>query len=181
MNVEQYKMVKAFAGEYGILTGLAWCITFLVIVSGMTTMNALLMMMGMAMMCALIAVPMYFAARLRSHLDADEQLSTGASWIFALMMLFNANLVTAVVEFCYFNFIDKGRLVETFRVTMSSPEAAATYRQMGMGDTLQTLQQTVDVLASLTPLDMAVNLFFNNILTVLILAIPVAYIARRKK
>lgn len=180
MNIEHMTMARAFAGEYGLILGLAWSVTFVVIVQGMSGMSFLLMMLGFIMFISLIAIPFYFAWRFRNHFEPNEHISGTAAWMFAIMMLFDACLVTAIAEFCYFQFIDGGALMSTMRDIYTSPEVSQQFKMMGMANMQDTAIQSIDTLAMLSPFELTFSIFTNNIFTALILSIPTAIIARKK-
>ena len=181
MNIEHMTMARAFAGEYGLFLGLAWSLTFVIIVQGMSGMNILLMMLGFVMLISLIALPFYFAWRFRNHFEPEEQISRTTTWMFAIMMLFDACLVTGIAEYCYFQFIDGGRLMSTMRDIYSSPEITQQFKMMGAAKMQETAIQSIDTLAMLSPFELAFSMFTNNMFTALILSIPTAFIARRNK
>ena len=172
-------MARSFAGEYGLFLGIAWSLTFLAIVHGMSSMNGLLMMLGFVMYVSLIALPIYFGWRFTTHLEPGERLLGMPSWTFALMMLFDACLITAVVEFCYFQYVDGGTLLSTIREAYTSPEMTQQFKLMGMKDMQDMAVRSIDSLAMLSPFDLTFSLFTNNMLAALILSVPTSYIARR--
>lgn len=51
---------------------------------------------------------------------------------------------------------------------------------MGASDILNQSKIQLKVMASLSPLDMALNLFANNILISIVFSFPVAFVAHRK-
>ena len=181
MNIEHMSMARAFAGEYGLFLGLAWSLTFIVIVQGMSNMNVLMMMLGFVLFLSLIALPFYFAWRFKKHFEKDEQITRTTAWMFAILMLFDACLVTAIIEFCYLQFIDKGAFLTTMLDVYSSPQMTQQFKMMGMEQMQDTAIQSINLLADSSPFELAFSMFANNMLTALLLSIPTALIVQRNK
>jgi hypothetical protein len=63
---------------------------------------------------------------------------------------------------------------------LSSPETEAQYKTIGASDILEQSKTALTELANLSPLDLTLNLFANNLFIALLLSIPVAMVAHRK-
>lgn len=180
MDIELFKTTRDFAIEYGTVLGLIWLATFASFIGGMTGGNVLMMMMSMGFMGITMLMPLYLAWRYKQHLKSGDRVSMGMAWIFASLMFFYACVITGVGEFIYFQYMDQGRTLDLFMRLLSSPETEAQYEMMGASDFLAKSRMELQELANLTPLDITLNLFVNNIFFSLLYSLPVAAVAHRK-
>lgn len=171
---------RAYAMEYGTFLGVAWIAVFALYVYGILGTDALLMLFACIGFCTLPFVAFYFAWRYKQHLEPEERLPFFGAWIFVVTMFVYSCLITGAAEYFYFAYMDEGALVECFRSIVEDREVIGLYEQMGMADTWQMLKSSVDDMAGLSPLDVTLMLFNQNIFVSLILSIPAAFIASMK-
>ena len=173
------RLYSSYATEYGTFVGMAWVLVFALYVCGMRSMNPLTLFVAMMLFISLPAVPMYFANRLKQQMGSDTVIGYGRAYWFAAMMFMYACLLSGGCEYVYFRYMDHGALVQAFRDLLTDPNATQTYIQMGMGDTLKMMEETVDALALLSPLELTLTIFNQNIFISLVLAFFVALFAKR--
>ena len=179
-DFELYKISRDFSLEYGTILGIIWFITFFTCVNGLVGGNVLLMLIGMSFMGITALMPIYLAWRYKQHLKAGERVPMSIAWLFVALMFFYAAVLTGVGEYLYFQYYDKGRVVEFFMRFLASPETEAQYKTIGASDFLQQSREGLAELASLSPLDLTLNLFANNLFFSLLYSFPVALVAHRK-
>ena len=180
MNIEHYKMAQSFAVEYGTILGILWLITFALVIGGLVTGNLISSLAGLAAFGIACIMPFYLAWRFKQHLDEGERVSTFIAWTFTFLMFTYASIMAGVGHLVYFTYIDQGQLMNTFHQTLFSPEAEAQYRAIGATDMLQTARQQFDLIQGLTPFEITLALFENNIFLALLLTIPATFVAHRK-
>lgn len=173
-------MSQGFAIEYGTILGIAWLIAFGFVVGGMITGNLFYSMIGFGWIGLSVLIPFYLAWRFKQHLNEGERVSTFAAWIFAFLLFVYACFFTAVGHLIYFTYIDGGRLLEAFQSLLSAPEVESQYTTIGAADMLETARSQLQVIQGLTPMEISLALFENNVFFSLLLTIPVAFIAHRK-
>ena len=166
--------------EYGTSLGIIWLITFFTCMNGMVGGNALLMLFGMGFMGICALMPFYLAWRYKQHLKVGDRVPMSIAWLFTALMFFYAAIIAGVGEYLYFQYYDKGRAVEFFMQFLSSPETEAQYKTIGASDILEQSRTALTELANLSPLDLTLNLFANNLFISLLLSIPVAIVAHHK-
>lgn len=181
MNYEHYKMARSFATEYGTFLGIEWSIVFVSFVMAITQESligpfACMFLFGLAPIFAL-----YFAWRFKQKLDVGEQFSYGIAWIFSAFMFLYASLLSGVVEFVYFQYLDEGQLFGAFQKALNMPEMVEQYKAMGCEELLETTRMQLGELEMLSPLDLTLNIFGNNIFFSFILSFLVAVVAHMKK
>lgn len=179
-NFEQYKMARAFAREYGVFLGISWCATFCFMVYGMSHFDTPTTLIGIFLYILLPFIACYLSWRFKQHLPAGEQVSTAIAFMFAFFMLINACIITAVIEFCYFKFFDGGEIIASMKALVTADDIVRQYKAMGMSQMLETMNESLDMFAGLSPFDITVYLFSNNIFTSFFLIFPTAYLAHRK-
>lgn len=181
MDLELFKTTRDFAIEYGTALGLIWLATFITFMGGMTGGNILMMMFSMGFMGVTALMPIYLAWRYKQHLlRSGDRVPFGIAWIFTILMFFYASVIAGVGEFLYFQYIDQGRAIDFFMRFLSSPDTEAQYQMMGASDFLEKSRMQLQELAFLSPLDITLNLFVNNIFISLLYSLPVAAVAHRK-
>lgn len=168
---------RAYAMEYGTFLGIAWVVVFALYVYGICNMNALFMFVACVSICILPFVAFYFAWRYKQHLEPGEKLPFFSAWMFSLMMFVYASLFTGAAEYIYFAYFDDGSLLGQFYSVFEDGETRRLYEQMGLSDTLNIIKDSLDDMAKLSPLDIALMLFNQNIFTTFILSVPTAFVA----
>ena len=180
MDFELYKISREFSLEYGTILGIIWLITFFTCMNGMMGGGALLMLFGMGFMGISALMPFYLAWRYKQHLKPGDRVPMGIAWLFSALMFFYASIIAGVGEYIYFQYIDKGLAMEYFMQFLSSPETEAQYKIIGASELLEQSKTALAELANLTPLDLTLNIFANNLFIALLLSLPVAFVAHRK-
>ncbi len=180
MNPEHYKMAQSFAIEYGTFLGAAWLTAFACFVFVIVSGNLFAMMAGMAVGTLALVMPFYLAWRFKQHLDVGERVSAFVAGCFAFLMFTYASMLAGVGHLVYFTYMDNGQLLNAFHTTLFSPEAEAQYKAIGANDMLLTARDQFDAISQLTPMQIALALFENNIFFSLLFTLPVAFVAHRK-
>jgi len=181
MDFNLIKTTRDFSVEYGTFLGIVWLATFLIFVTTMTGGNIFMMMMAMFCMTLTVIMPFYLAWRYKQHLlKPGDQVSWGTAWLFAILMFLYASIFTGVGQFLYFNYIDRGQLIDFFSSVLSAPETQRQYELIGATDLLEQTKDQLALLAQLSPFDIAISMFGNNITISIMLSIPVAFMAHRK-
>ena len=92
------------------------------------------------------------------------------------MYLF-ATLFATIAHYIYFRYLDNGLIVSTYQDMLTQMTAVATEE---MKPSLDQFQQALDIIASLNPLDISMQLITQNIFYCTLIALPTALIVRRK-
>ena len=179
-NLQNQRLFSGYATEYGTFVGMAWVLVFALYISGMRSMNPLTLFVAMMLFISLPAVPFYFAHRLKQQMGSDTHIGYGRAYWFAAMMFMYATLLSGACEYIYFRYMDHGAVVQAFSNLFNDPTAIQTYQQLGMSESLKTLQETVALLAHQSPLELTLTIFNQNIFTSLILAFPTALFAKQQ-
>ena len=83
----------------------------------------------------------------------------------------------AVAQFVYFRYIDNGLLLQTYSTIMQQPEAVAMMQSMMPGeDVAEVSRQVIDLLKSISPIQLTFEFLVYNLMFGFLLAIPTAWI-----
>lgn len=173
MTTEEYTQLKAFARIDGILVALLWTASFACYIGGMAHPALMIVGMGTA-----VSTPFFVFSRLRRFRNSilDGTLSFGRGYLYSAHTFLYAALLFALAQFVYFQFIDQGYLLSKVAEVLSDPVTERTIREAGMrqavDETLRTMWQT-------RPIDYALSYFSSNIIIGLLLALPIAAVAKR--
>lgn len=170
----EYIQLKAFARQDGAILAVLWVLSFVCYLVGLS--HPMLSTIAFGLM---LLTPFALARLLRHYRDKvlSGVVSVRRGWLFSVLVFFYASLLLAIVQYVYFAFIDKGYMLAMFGQMVSEPAMQQQLQQMGMAESLQEAQQQ---LASIRPIDLVLNLLTGNILTGMVLALPIAVIMRRQ-
>ena len=97
--------------------------------------------------------------------------------IIGLLSVVTASLLMAVAQFVYFRYIDNGLLLQTYSTIMQQPEAVAMMQSMmPEEDAAEVSRQVIDLLKSISPIQLTFEFLVYNLMFGFLLAIPTAWI-----
>ena len=175
MTPAEYVQLKAFARIDGALLAVLWVVSFACYVAGMT--NPLY---GMVAMLLMVATPFFVALRLGKFRDVgrDGIISFARGWAYAVYVFFYAAVLLAIAQYIYFAYIDHGYLMQAFSTALSAPEAKQLMEQYGLS---QSMDENLELMGQLRPIDYALNVLTANIMAGVVLGLPIAAVMRRKE
>ena len=167
MTAPEYIQLKAYARQDGFFLSLLWIASFVFYVMGISND-----MLGMAALMLAVMTPFFVAGRLRKFRDEgrDGVISFRRSYAYTVLVFFYGAVLLAVAQFVYFAYLDNGYLVSAFSKIMTSTEGKAMLQQYGM---TEVMNQSLSELASIRPIDFALNILTVNIMLGFILGIPI--------
>lgn len=174
MTIENRGITQRYAMLYGTYMGLFWIAKFALFPLGLT--SPLLLMMFLA--CTLI-VPILGYRYTRQFRDTacSGVLSFGRAWVFCASMYLFASLLTAVGHYIYFRFLDNGYILSTYESIMTDFSKANIPGTEGYVDQIKT---ALDVVRTLTPIEVTMQLLTNNVLICCLLSLPTALLTMRQ-
>ena len=89
-----------------------------------------------------------------------------------------ASLLVAVIHYLYFRYMDNGLIVNTYQGMIDQMTVISTEE---MKTSLDQFRIALDVISSLTPLEITMQLLTQNVFYCTILAIPTALLVMRNK
>ena len=175
MTPAEYIQLKAFARQDGALLALLWVTTFLLYILGVS--NSWL---GMAAIMLMIYTPFFVGERLGKFRDYGRNglISFRRGYAYTVFVFFYGGVLFAIAQYLYFAFMDNGFLLSQFSKMLSTDEAQQMIRQYGM---TQMVDQSLEEMAHIRPIDYALNMLTINISLGFILGLPISLIKQRKK
>ena len=175
MTPAEYVQLKAFARQDGALLALLWAVAFILYIIGIS--NQLL---GLAAVMLMLYTPFFVGERLGKFRDYGREgiISFRRSYAYTVMVFFYGGILLAVAHYLYFAFMDKGFLLSQFSKIISAEETQQMLKQYGM---TQALDQSLQEMATIRPIDYALNVLTINISLGFILGIPISLLLYRTK
>lgn len=162
----QQLSVRQYAMRFGIILGLFWIIKFTLLPMGLT--NPFLELLFIVLTILVPYITWRFTRMYRDNVYKGS-ISFLKAWQFCLLTYFFASLLTALAHFIYFQYIDNGYIVNTYRETLQSfsavPEMSGLVSQMNLA---------LDAMSQISARDMVLQLFIQNIFCGNIIAIITA-------
>jgi len=175
VTASEYLQLKAFARIDGVWVALWLVASFACYVAGLSLPG-----FGLAALVLAVGMPFFAGYRLRKFRDdnLDGEISFARGWGYVTFVFFYAALLFALVQYAYFAYLDRGYMVDSLSRMMTEGANAEMLRQMGM---TQQMSESLDLLRSLRPIDMAISMLELLFLSGLVLGIPIAAVLQKKK
>lgn len=167
-RIEKFIQLKAFARQDALLLSLLWIISFACIV---------IVQAGAIGNLIALATPFVVGRRLCKFRDyaLDGHISFRRAYAYGVYTFFYASLIFALAQFAYFQFLDHGTFANTVAEAMAL--VAPVYKQNGM--TQAQINESMDMVRMLTPIQWAFMFMMQNLLTGAIVSLPIAAICKR--
>lgn len=161
------------AMQNGTLLGLLWCIMYASFILGLT--NIFFAFMFLAINFASPFYAGYLAKKFRKE-HCNDCWNFSQAFTFLLIMYICASLLSAVVQFLYFKFIDNGYFMQTMQQLVSilneNPQASSSMTS--------ELNTALDTLAGLSTKGLIINFLSSNITNAIFLAPIIALFVRKR-
>ena len=175
MTAPEYVQLKAYARQDGFFLALLWTASFACYILGVTNHIMEMLALGLA-----ITTPFFVVGRLRKFRDEGREglISFGRSYAYTIFVFFYGAVLLAVVQFLYFAYMDNGYLLSNFSKMLSTEEGRALVTQYGM---TQMVEEGLAEMASIRPIDYALNILTMNIMIGFVLGIPIGLVMQRSE
>lgn len=169
----EYIQLKAFARQDGALLALLWVAIFLLYIIGVSNQ-----MLGLAAVLLLFYLPFFVGERLKKFRDYAREglISFRRGYVYTILVFFYGGILFAVAQYLYFAFMDNGFMLSQFSKMVTSEEGKALLQQYGMQ---QMVDESLQEMASIRPIDYALNMLTINICLGFILGLPISLIMQR--
>lgn len=105
-------------------------------------------------------------------------ISFSRAFIFTVCMYIFAAMLTAVAHYVYFQFIDKGFLMDMYRQQLNDLKTIA---QDNLANSIDQIMIAFDTVAALTPIQLTFQLISQNVFYGVILSLPTALLVMKYK
>ena len=159
--------------RYGTVMGIFWTLKFVLFPMGM---QSPLLLMAFFLLTLTVPVAGFFLVRQYRDRECGGVLSFSRAFLFTSFMYLFAALFATIAHYVYFRYIDGGLIVNTYQDMLTQMEAIAT---ADMKASLDQFQQALDIIASLSPLEISIQLITQNVFYCTLIALPTALLVKR--
>lgn len=167
--------LQEYAMRYGTAMGIFWALKFVLFPLGMSM--PLLLILFFLLTLSVPVLGYVFARKYREQ-PCLGSLSFARAYIFTTFMYMFAALFVAIVHYLYFRYMDNGLIVSTYQEMLEQMEAVATGE---MKPSLDQFRTALDIISSLTPLEITLQLLTQNVFYCSLIALPTALLVMRNK
>lgn len=155
--------------------GVMWIISFACFIA-----QFYMPLLNMAALIFGIASIIVSAIRLRNFRDniLDGVISYWRAYGYSLLTYFYAALLLAAAQYIYFQFIDHGFLLNQYTAMTSSPEFKSMMTLYGIK--ADEMKLTMDTIATLRPIDIALQFLTTNLFFGIVISWPMAALIKSK-
>ena len=172
---ENKSTLQEYAMRYGTAMGIFWACKFVLFPLGMSMPLLLIFFFILTLSVSILG---YLFVRKYREQQCEGVLNFSKAYIFTIFMYMFASLFVAVIHYLYFRYMDNGMIVNTYQGMIDQMNAVATG---DMKESLEQFRTALDVVSSLTPLEITLQLLTQNVFYCTILAIPTALLVMRNK
>ena len=174
---EDYGLFTACSNIDGAIVGVLWILSFLCFVGEFQAPS-----LSLAAMALSIGSLAMLAIRMRRFRDTrlGGVMSFGKAMVYSLQCFFKATILMAVAQYVYFQFFDRGYLMNQYVAMLSVPDYAAVVKQTYGMDAKQIIAILQATVGQLRPIEIAFQFLTVNIVLSLFLSLPLAAVTRRK-
>ena len=166
---EEYEQLKAFARIDGAIVGGLWILSFAFFIGEFYNPVFGVVSLVVGTFSLVLA-----ALRLRKFRDnvLDGIISFRRALLYSMLTYFYAALLMAAAQFIYFQFIDQGFLISQYEAITQTKEFAEMLKVYGVRP--DEMKLAMDNIASLRPIDIALQFLSTNIILGFVLSLPIA-------
>ena len=175
ISPDEYIQFKAFARQDGFFLGCLWIFTLGCLVGSVTQPELQIGFVAGAMTTPFAA---YFMFRHYRDRILRGVITFKRAFAFNAFMVAYAAIIIAAATFVYFYFIDGGALLGHLQSTLNTPEMKQAIEQTGMN--ADNIDTQMAMFSQSRPIDLAFGVFFNALLSGLLLALVIGAIGKRQ-
>lgn len=168
--------LQRYAMVYGAYLGVFWIVGAIFFPLGLGNPLLFLVFLAFVLCGPFIA---YRYARAYRNGACDGYISFLHAWTFTVLMYMFAGLLAAAAHYIYFRFIDQGYILNTYTSLMEQ-FFAQDVTGGGMVAYKDQMELALDQLSMLTPIEITLQLFSNNVFWGALLAIPTALFVMKR-
>lgn len=170
---EKKRNFQEDAMRYGTIMGIFWTLKFVLFPMGMTMP---LLLMAFFLLTLIVPVAGFFLVRQYRDKECQGILSFSRAFLFTSFMYLFAALFATIVHYIYFRFMDNGLIVNTYQDMLNQMSTVTTD---DLKPSLEQFQQALDIIATLSPLEISIQLITQNIFYCTLIALPTAILVMR--
>ena len=166
--------IRRYAMLLGTYMGVFWILKFALVPLGLTTSFLMMLFLGLT-----ICVPFmgYRYVRLYRDRVCGGSIGFGRAWLFTTLMYIFAALLTAMAHYAYFAWLDHGYFLDTVETIW---DQAATTGLDEVESYAEAVHEALALARLMSPVDIVMQLLWQNVFYCALLAVPTALIVQRK-
>lgn len=161
--------------RYGTIMGIFWTLKFILFPLGM---QRPLLLMAFFLLTLIVPVVGFFLARQYRDRECEGILSFSRAFLFTSFMYMFAALFVTIAHYIYFRYMDNGYIVSCYQDMLTQVTTTATG---GLKESMDQFQQALDIISTLSPLEISIQLITQNIFYCTLIALPTALLVKREK
>ena len=110
--------------------------------------------------------------------ECEGVLTFSRAFLFTSFMYLFAAMFVTIAHYIYFRYMDNGLIVTTYQDMLNQMSGMATAE---MKASLDQFQQALDIIATLSPLEISIQLITQNVFYCTLIALPTALLVRKQK
>ncbi len=175
---ENRSYIQRYAMLFGAYMGIYWIIGAAFFPLGLRNPLFLLLFMILVIAGPFIG---YRYVRTYRNVACDGGISFSHAWVFTTLMYVFASLLAAAAHYVYFRFIDQGFIINTYTDMVNEVFSQDAVAVAGMESYREQMETACEQLAALTPIEITMQIFSNNIFWGILLGIPTALCAMKRR
>lgn len=170
-------ILQKFATLYGTYLGLYWAIKFILLPLGFSMPILMLVFFVLTLFVPFIA---WYLAKTYRDKCCYGVITFGHACLFTIFMYMFAALLTAVVHYTYFQFIDQGYFLNSYTTMVKQFFAMNNGASAELAAQKQLINEAIKQAQSITPIDITMQMLSWNVLFGSIISFPTALFVMRK-
>ncbi len=158
----------------GTILGAVWSVMYLMLFIGATNAMSLLLVTAIYFASPFIAAK--YAIKYRRK-ECNDTMTYVQAWSFVLYMYICATLLSALIAYAYFVFIDNGAFFATLQSMLEETKNIASTDEM----LAQQIEQTIEIIEQTTTNSFVWQIMNNNFFNTTILPPVIALFVKRKE
>ena len=172
---EKKRTFQEDAMRYGTLMGIFWTLKFVLFPLGM---QMPLLLVAFFLLTLIVPVVGFFLVRQYRDRECGGFINFSRAFLFTSFMYMFAALFATIAHYIYFRYMDNGLIVNTYQDMLTQMGTVATD---DLKTSIDQFQQALDIISTLSPLQISVQLITQNIFYCTLIALPTAGLVMRKQ
>lgn len=168
------QLLQKYAMHFGTFMGVYWVLKFILFPLGLLVPFLFFLYLGLT-----IGIPFmgYYYTKMYRDKVCGGFIDFGHAWMFTMTLFMFASILTSAAHFIYFRFIDNGHILNSYRNLIDS---AMQLDVQGTEGYFTQIQESLDLFASLTPIDITLQLLSTNVFLAAIMSLLIALFVQKK-